>query len=1395
MFVVIKFLLGCLLCCCWISRIYVVDQKASESLYNEITNVSQVGNQQMTDLEKVARKLFENAHNVSSINSTAVTAFFGRQGLSLPDATVQNINYSYFYLEYVVRREKAAGLITLLQEQGKSFPDVLLSINNNVMRYDWTRLVPTDQQKSNLIVPSASSWVALDNALEASLAQERKGWDQIGESSFWKNIPVTTSDLVHSSFWQKYNKLMIKKTFIFDQGLLCARYENEKELFKYLPALEVAYFHPDFIQLRSSAELTKVSLLLSENTRNRMIAAVEDLNNKTSSPQHYDWEKIMAAVDSFAASDFFTIAHTLSTASSGSQSPFQQSATNTLTFKPLKLPSPLAEEITCLSMIVALQALTYGLFKKDKLDTTVSALKSVSTQPIPSLLPYTSDDYLYLKDFNHLVDEINKASAPAASGQTLVGSSSQNTMNNQNNPRVKPQSFVDWLNKTGSDVLKTIVDAGQALVATASDITQIAENETLTLYYSSGLAEKLQSLSPEQAQQYAKLYQDAVSKDFDQFRGDIQDLLHDATKLVTYPAYAEIELLISTLAQDPTLSGDFDAMWNSLIDTVATTVAAPLKIGSYAFQQGLQLSNEAVSLISNVAASRITMSKALKQFGVDLVSSVLATATFTLETAKEAIVDLIKTCGYLIKVLTDVIIDTVAGIIASEDSIAASLGGGGASYADYYAQEQAQVGTHRRLIAQIVTTGIIIGLTVATGGTGAALAVGVGTALAFGSLMITGGAQEDTQVEEAKQEMHDYVQDFQVWTVNREKMLNAQQIAWSDELNKKFAAEINNRERTLGFYQNFLNGKFNQLLVQESAVLGNYQSQLLTPSSDGLPSADVGSVYGYSTGWLNLNPGQGFVLYTPSRKMLSQEIAESVASINSGSEESIARFWFKQNITKDIDQSPGEPLTVEMRIMPIYLLNTFYTGLLLGGDPLDKDTILKQQRANLDREHLAKMIVFKREGERSAIKLGVYEHESSVYHKSDGWVASELPSPSFEIGVWYRMKASLHGSTLSVSVWKEGDAIPQPMSFDVTATSQRTMGVIFSGASVEFEIVTPPDNQNFKRVGSLYPEYEGPNEKDREVREQESFTKVREPVFGGLDLIAARDTELIKGNFIYTSTKTGLSVDTGGAFAKDYGVFGLLNQDVPPTVAHIGQEPMQVPTTQTVFVSLITGNVFDNTGAVCASQRNVWKSYSAKRHIDKSVVDAIVAATTSYLDFLAAPKNFEPLNLRADSRDISQGQFIYTTSTKAAPLDYVIMAKLSNENAIIDTGMPYSEHSNGILSLVTGLLYERKNQNPIDSGYTDQLAVYQKTYGNVRSQLEQLILKASKAYEAQQKNEGTVKQADVKGTATTSSTSISAVQPPTAPAESDIFNTSPPAAPNQSLTSRQSDAAGDEGWG
>lgn len=1332
-----------------------------------------------------------------SINEAAVEKLYGASGLAVDTLLLNYIKAFYFYLEYCTKRERAAQILTLANQYTIDF-DTILKTGR------WSDLISAVSKKGTLnystIVPTQDAWNDVSPALSDTFTSEKKDlsqfWTQVTTTSFWTDLAVTNTDIKNSIFWQDYAKVMITKTVQLDSALIDGRLINEQQLFNYLPYLETAYYLPTYTEQRYTSELNELALVLNEHCRNRFLSQSSDWGSlKNSKTKEYDYAKIMEQVICYQRSHFFQILQNFSIPTCDSQGhsatgflpcdpscdpycdktnpqtitcadiPFVQQPDGSFALQTVTVPQPYKYEIMMLSMAITLQSLLYEVFQGQKLEKTLTVLATNKNLQELSILPYQIEDAVYLQDWAALSSVIpaaaeenaasdtaskqfSSASKPATPQQPLTPATPPAKTSQSDNETVTPQSFgnfVDWVKGFGKSIGQDIVSAGKAVWATAKDVVDIAVNEAEVLYYQTGLATLIQGMPSAQAQQLEAGYQAALNSDFTSFQTDVTSLVTNVVKIAEAPGEAVVGSVlagIGAILNDPSLTSDYDKMLETVADALGTAIGGIAAIGA-------RLNVDSIMLLTNAIVSITTgpddWLNDWKDVAADLVSSILESVSIAVNAVKDVISDVIQSIGYMIKLITDSIIDVGAACEAVYDAAKhANL----SQIGSYYQQAQTSLDTHRNFISQLVTVTLLVAatavVTVATGGSATALVVGIGLNLAFGTFMCESGWQQDQSVESIEDDITQYLSNFTIWANNQVVIVQAMQNSMVEEISEGLNAEITNAEIGLGFYENFLNNIVNQTKSQYGYQLGTFQTQLLAPdpgwktSGFNLIPADVGTVFGYSTGWLSLNPSLGFVAYEPSRKHFAQEIAQLPATFTTtdpttNEQTQVPAFWFLQSVSQDSTQSPTSQVIFEIRIRPIYLLNSFYVGIGIGGIPLDPTELATTQQANIDRYHLAKMIVIKKETSSSPITVGVYEHETAIATATDGWLSSTA-APTFNLGAWYHIRGTLNGGTLQVQVWPEtAKTPPSPTSLNVTPLPTTAfapdgvtqipvnavpLSVITSGASVEFDIVTPSQTKNIapqctssggstscsypSRGNANYSAAPGPaqTEAEREASINATYKQLTNPEFGSFtDLAPASLYEIIKGHYIYTTAKTNSETD--------YMVFASLDATKSPvSVSAIGSAPTKLSSDQTCLVSLVTGKIYDNTLAVKGSQSGVWAAFQSQNEkvsslIATSLSSAITTAQKAFVASIIKPYPFGPLTLTpASSDDFANGNYVYTT-TIAGKTDYVILANLSSAPEPSTTFTGYVTTTNitptqlqsdnaAIISLVTMSVYSDK---------------------------------------------------------------------------------------------------------
>lgn len=1338
----------------------------------------------------------------TSINEAAVDAFFGPQGFNVDEQLLTYIKIFYFYFEYCVKRERAAQLLTLAKKYNVDYVALL-------QKGTWHDLIGALQKKQGASLDytrlelTQDGWDGVNNALQATFTSERKElgnfWSALSTTSFWSALSITQKDLQNSLFWQDYLKVMITKSFYLDNQLLSTRHQNEQQLFRYIPYLETAYYLPNFTQQRYTAELSELALLLNERTRKRLLdQSIEWGALRKKGSKEYDYAAVLKGAECFQQSTFYQVVQTLShpdcdptmfepcdpscdplcknpkAAVGCSDSPFVKKPNGQIGFQHVALPAPYKHEMLFLSMAITLQTLTYYLFDATHLEKSIQVLVQAHRAPMPSLLPYTADDGIYLDDWVVLGQALPKAAQQNMAAQQANNLTAPPSAGAFDNERVMPQGFVDWVEHIGSRIVDDLKDAGKSIYATAKDVINVVKDEGAVLYYQSGLATLIQHIPPSQALHMAEAYKSAVDGDFKNFSSDVKDLVTNVVKAGQAIGSGPLDLVLQGVGEilnDPSLAQDYEHMLDSVADALGTLIGGTVGlIGDVA----TKLTTDAVSLLTStiiVVATGGTQGTGAfvnnwKIIGRDIVASILETIVVGMGIIKDVIKDLIQAVGYLIKLLTDAIIDVGSAIAAVLNPVDWVQAGG---ISNFYNEVRSELDTHRRLISEIVTVGLLIGVTIATGGTGVWLAVGLGATLAFGSLMIMSGEQQDEEVADVDKEINDYLENFTIWTQNQEVIGQTMQSALIKEVKEELDAEIGNRKIGLGFYQNFYNQLLQLFVQQQEYALGGYEGQLLQTNAQGAYVGDVGVLYGYKTGLVNLNPSQGILLYEPARGHFAQEVAQLPATFTGSQGNPQERFWFLQSISQDVPYAPNKPLVFEVRLRPIYLLGSFYVGIGLGGLPLDVARILKEHRAPLDRYNHAKMIVFKNAQGQSAV--GVYQHEVSTgaNAQSDGWVGQNIQAPPLVEGVWYRMRGTLSGSTLGVQVWREGDPEPAATSVSVTALpasddqaqplTRVPLSVIYSGASIEFDIVTPSMTNSIQPIPAVLnqavPKPSG-TQAQREAGNQALYKELLKPSFGSFkDLEAAHAFEILKGHYVYTTAQTGMPQ------GKDWVLLANEVTDKDGKV-HLIMGLSPVNTTFSALVSVVTGTIFNEEGTVLGYKGDVWPTYVAQNalqgsFIQSSLSQAIENARQAYAKTSMGPFAFGSFKLTGTSvDDIFAAHYIYSVEQKGYT-DYVILATLKQDGSVLSYGIPFlGTHPDALISLVSYNVYGPSSTQALQTVNRDIMSAYQSQSGPLPEPLLAKIAASQKLF-AQLGQASSPTQSSSSASSSSSSTSSSSI--------------------------------------
>lgn len=1283
-----------------------------------------------------------------SINSALVDSFYGQ--LQIQEPVITYLKNFYFFIEYCTKLEIAAQLAALA-------PTLSIDINGILESADqqWTGLVDqinkstggwpaTLQAARGLPTIPATAFTTIRGSIIAAT------WQDVPQSSFWKAITVTSEDIIKSDAWQSYIKYLITQTFSQTQTILTQIKQSEEMIFKYIPNLEVAYYQPEFTNLRNSAELLRVNLLLIDNIRNQAHA------------QCTDWSMLDMKQTCSVTLDFSNNSVYFKKLYYAEQNPTSILYSTTglqsaITTDDIAVDPLLVEKITVYSMIKVLQTLTEPLFSSANLLNTMQAL--TSQQPEPSIILFSASDQIFLEDRNTISDSTQQAQS-----STTVAYSTKKTAVQQD-PFIE---IADW-SSFWNDLKTAVVDAGKAIgelvVGAGEAIASLAEKPIAAIVgvFSPSAGQKIE-------EQSTQLWEKA-NEEFEKSKTD-------AISTITYVAAAAEEVVgagaqligdvISTF--DPKLGADIAGTLSTLgvaaIEAIETEAVVWVSTGYAAIQLavgaceviGDVIADSVISIASGGAVNAWGSDWAsMKSFASDFASSLLSTISFVGTLAFDVFNQLVMSVGYVTSAVVDILYKVIDGFAYIGAAIASAFDtdidpSAVASQVDSFLED------HRKFSEAVVNTAILIGVSIVTGGAGGVAMIAMNAGM--GLFQVIGGEQSDEARQQDKEDQKKFLTDYTSYVETNSTILQQQMNDWSTEFGAKLQAQISNQERGLGFYQNYMSSYAESIKQSTSMSLGTFLAPQLKIQDNGLIFADVGSLYGLTTGTYNLNPSQGFPLYNKGRSAFSQEIA--VAPITLPSDQStnsqsftdqtvIEKFWFNQKETIPLATAPQE---VEIRFKGIYVLDSYYIGLYFGGQPFNIQTIIDTNKAPVDPAFHAKMLVYNKVSANTSTSCGLYEHEGK------GWLSQNLSAPTFTPGEWYRMKMQLNGNLLNVKVWKDNDNEPSGQPFQVNIDKDnpelKTIGIISSGAAVEYQIITP--QITIKANSSVRPAATS-FEKVREVSARQSMNRLESPLISSsLPLQALDLTTLVKGLYIYTTQVTGLT-DQNGNPIDDYVLLCQIGNDNKVIASSIGLSIEQ--TGASGIVSLVTGNYYNANAQKVGYYADIFNVYNVYHGpLSTSVTNAIQAQRKIYLQQYAGPFTFGNIKLNATSiDDIAQGNYIYKgispeaelvdannaavvdSSTGKTIYDYFVIASLDTKNNVLKYGMAYGDSTaNGILSLVTGKVYSSTNSTAVNSGYSLDLTMYgdelvnliktSQTYYNNQLTAEQISAQVNKQLQA-----------------------------------------------------------------
>lgn len=966
-----------------------------------------------------------------------------------------------------------------------------------------------------------------------------------GQVTVPSNFSLTGQQLIQSKVWQDYLKIKIAYSYDQELNFLGQIHQNELQGFQFLPQFELNFYQDSFVQLRTSSQLTRFYLLMTERLRERYLS------------QCADWQSIVTATDpatlltqrttlfndieTFKKSDFYTT--TMQFESVDPESTFPLSATSqsyatstnfpsmfsvvngkltvngeyasffeidptsgnvmmtglgslvykgnivastttksgyafetTSLFQKLFVP-PQAQsngttamsptlgymELLCFSAIKALNAELAYLFSSANLANTLQKINALGQINIPFFIFYQQQDYMFLDEINQLVATLNNNTlAPggliAQSFWSSIGHFFKHTI----------YGIGDDIKNDGESIYSHVVQPfGNAIEHAGIAIADSAEAAGLYIGYGcTGDKSLLQSAEKAQSAAIQNI-QDGLSDLSQTISGITASIKTMAGQLAYGAAYATGGFLYFF---DKNALNDWVGLATSLTDIF---VDASIDYTLWSVQLAgdeMMLTADAIETMAMTVGDVLSgnvgaIGNAWQQLGENIATAVLSSVTLAASDVSGGLADAMQAIAYIINCVIDAIEDLAGGFAAlAVAAIDNSWSAGGSAFSS----TKSAIDAHRALISTILTTVVIIGVTVATGGAGSALgAAMLAMNVAQMGMNIVGTAQQDQLTVNQSAEEVVAVNQTAACNVANEINLKNSILAEVAQEEANYACGVDAQNRTLGFYQNWMNDTINCTLSSQAYQIGQLYNFRTLPVIDqnNLPltpmRGDPGYVYGIQTGRLVLNPGSGFLVYNEGRKTFAQEIATPSASpylktpIQGTAADQPTQAdsaWFA---VKDLSNIPsGQPLQADIIFRSLYeAVQPFYIGIYLTERSLsinemntlntNLNNILNVSGAVnaqafdqawsqldmfnkqlLDYDNLAKIFVCYRDSivgtPDKTTQLGVYVHNSK--QSSTGWLQSPTFKPiNFMYGQWYRMQAVLDGKNLRVSFWEVED--------------------------------------------------------------------------------------------------------------------------------------------------------------------------------------------------------------------------------------------------------------------------------------------------------------------------------------------------------------------------------------
>ncbi len=1073
------------------------------------------------------------------------------------------------------------------------------------------------------------------------------------------------------------------------------------------------------------------------------------------------------------------------------------------------MPTPLYMTLVGFSGIKLLNNTLDYLFNTANLESTMAQLATIDQSffdTFPIIISYQPSDYLYLDDINFL----------------KAGAATPPTSSTANNGTAAPQghSFTSAFTDFGHSFVGAMKQLGSALYTGVKIAGEYLKDWNMSLwYYDTGIACAVEGIS--YGQSLVKGGKTLIQSqtdigDFAENFVNIQAAYGATAKATTNLVGSVIGQSLGVILGGGALGDDITGFINSINDATIDVCVDVVGMAASGLATLVQLAAGSLAFIAQAvvelaAAPFIAATGGTPFAGMDsmgstflknMVVALLRPIKFMIKAVEVGLQGIMQGAAYLAGAILDLSINIAGGIAA----LNATVNGGDASAA--FNNIQTSLNQHRRVIVSAISIAVLtIAGAVATVFTGGAAAGPLGIAIAASIAALSAGMmamstvgenQKDEEAITNKANQTDYLHKFSAYVTDNIMTSSFTQSLLVQDINSQLDDTLKNQERSLLYYQNYLNNSLNTSIQTSAYGLGSFYNQLLTPDSKtGLMYGDPGAVYGIQTNRVALNPSQGLTVYNSQRNSFAQEVGcmpTQVVADTQGSSvkinQSPTQFWINQ---KDLSMVPnGTALSAEIRWRTLYeTQGAFYVGLFMSNQYIDANaltglynnlTVLENSTATnrdileqqlwksindvnmhvLNFNNKGKALVIFRDALTITPSVGLYEHQGA------DWINKNIAPINYQTGVWYRMKMQINSNTAVVKCWVETDVEPGnwqgsfPVSMDpqyiypapmvampgssqlsaptnqevtpanislvadtgvgkqgydssqnswipyVSQSQQQqgapkyagSIGVIASGAAVEYQVITPSFtpvisaarkqsnaavDAQFAKQGIL------PKEIDQEKSWMAKSAQLGNPItFGSFTLAPVSKDLISQGVFVYTTNQTGLANND-----IDYVVFASsITKGASVGVANgLGVDPSENPQ---IIVSLVTGNAYDQTKQLIQPCNGVLALCQSSLGLPVSLIQAITAANTQYYASLATSILFANITLTGEVQAIQNGGFVYSGSSITKNLtgkDYFIAATINSAGLITPSHAygqkldPKDSTINGLVSLVTGQVF------------------------------------------------------------------------------------------------------------